>query len=258
MTSPVVLVVDPNPATIRRVEEALEGSAYLLVVARDPAEVESRLGDQELVCVLASASLPRGNGYELSRLLRDKHPATTILLMTGGFEVYNRSRAEEAGVNGHITKPFTAASLRQQMELMIGPFPPASVELSDLPVLVPVLPPDLLMPMDDPALPRSFHRVAPPPSEERIATILPRDYKANPLVSVDPDVMGPAIERAILEVLPEVVEGVIRAALGGSPAFRALVGAAVEEAVREQLPALATRVVRERIAELEAGKASGA
>ena len=252
MSSPVVLVVDPNPATIRRVEEALEGSAFRLVVAREPAEVEARVHDLELVCVLASASLPRGNGYELARHLRDRYPDAPILLMTGGFEVYNATRAQEAGVSGHIAKPFSAAALRQQMERVVGPFPPASIEPAELPVIVPHLPPDLLMPIEDLSQPRSFHRRGPPTGEERIATILPRDYRSAPLVSVDPEIVGPAMERAILEVLPEVVEGVLRAALGGSAAFRALVSAAVEEAVREQLPDLASRVVRERLAEIEA------
>ena len=99
--------------------------------------------------------------------------------------------------------------------------------------------------------PRSFHRRAPPPTEERFATIIPRDYKSHPLVSVDPDVVGPAMERAVLEVLPEVVEAVIRNAVASSPAFRDLVAVAVEEAVREMLPAIAAKAVRERIAEIE-------
>jgi hypothetical protein len=93
---------------------------------------------------------------------------------------------------------------------------------------------------------------SPPISEERLATFLPRDYQDVPLVQVDPDVVGPAVERAILEVLPEVVEAVLRHALGSSTAFRNLVSAAVDESVRETLPDIAAKVVRERLALLEA------
>ena len=68
---------------------------------------------------------------------------------------------------------------------------------------------------------RAFLRAAapePPPararfngltSQERIASILPRDYRELPLVQVDPEVVIPALERAVLEVLPEVVEAVL-------------------------------------------------
>jgi Arc/MetJ family transcription regulator len=92
----------------------------------------------------------------------------------------------------------------------------------------------------------------PPVTEERLATFLPRDYRQVPLVQVDPEVVGPAVERAILEVLPEVVEAILRHALGSSTAFRELVSASVDEAVRDALPEVATRVVRERLAQLEA------
>jgi hypothetical protein len=53
----------------------------------------------------------------------------------------------------------------------------------------------------------------PPTSSERIATFLPRDYEELPRVAVDPAVVGPAVEQAILEVLPEVVETVLRRTL---------------------------------------------
>jgi hypothetical protein len=68
---------------------------------------------------------------------------------------------------------------------------------------------------------------------------------------VDTDTVGPALERAIMEVLPEVVEAVLRNALVTSPAFRELLSVAVEEAVRAQLPAIASRVVEDRLAILE-------
>ena len=72
-----------------------------------------------------------------------------------------------------------------------------------------------------------------------------------PIVAVDGEVVGPALERAVMEVLPEVVEAVLRNAVTNSPAFRELLSVAVEEAVRTQLPAIASRVVEDRLALLE-------
>jgi hypothetical protein len=60
------------------------------------------------------------------------------------------------------------------------------------------------------------------------------------------------IERAILEMLPEVVEIVMAKAFTHSRSFRDLLEVAVDEAVREQLPGIARRVIRERLAEIEA------
>jgi hypothetical protein len=75
----------------------------------------------------------------------------------------------------------------------------------------------------------------PPTSSERIATFLPRDYESLPRVAVDPAVVGPAVEQAILEVLPEVVETVLRRTLETSGTLRDIVDAAVEEAVKKAI-----------------------
>jgi CheY-like chemotaxis protein len=256
MTEPTLLVVDPNPATVRRVEEAFADVALRVRAARDPQEAESLMDGADLAVVLASASLPRGNGYDLARALRERFPAAAILLMTGGFEVYNKARAAESGVSGHLAKPFSADAARTAVEAITGPLDEAlpEVEPLDLVESIPAPdPPPAAVPPPPPAVPEVR---APLPSQDRIATILPRDYKDVPLVAVDPDVVGPALERAVMEVLPEVVEALLRNALETSPAFRDLVSVAVEEAVRTQLPAVASRVVEDRLAALEAHAAN--
>ena len=90
----------------------------------------------------------------------------------------------------------------------------------------------------------------PPSANERIATFLPRDYDELPRVSVDPAVVVPAVEEAILQVLPEVVEAVLRRSLHSSEAFRDMLAIAVDEAVRAQLPGIARQVVGEHVDEL--------
>ena len=99
--------------------------------------------------------------------------------------------------------------------------------------------------------PRFVDGLRAPVSSERVATFLPREYQDVPIVAVDAEVVGPALERAVMEVLPEVVEAVLRNTMVTSPAFRELLSVAVEEAVRTQLPAIASRVVEDRLAVLE-------
>jgi hypothetical protein len=95
-------------------------------------------------------------------------------------------------------------------------------------------------------------------TEERFASLLPRDYAELPVVAVDPAVVTPALERAVLEVLPEVVDSLLRNALQSSPAFRELVAAAVAESVQAQLPALIERIVHARLGASEAASARAA
>ena len=237
-----VLVVDPNPLTHRRVNEALGESGLTILIARDAVEAEQKSKDKAISLVLASAVLPRGNGYDLARSVRARCPEAVVWLLTGGFEVYNPARAAEAGVTGQITKPFSAETLREQVGSSLRPSAGGrgGSDAEDLPVEIT---------LDAAEDGRAY---APPVSGERIATFLPRDYGEVPLVAVDPQVIGPALERAILEVLPEVVDVVLRRVLQSSSSFRDLVEGAVDEAVRAQVPAIAQRVVAERLAEMEA------
>lgn len=234
MAQAVVLVVDSNPLTARRVEDVLEGSAYGIAVARDASEAAALAETQEVAVVLTSISMPRGNGYELVRAIRERHPAAIGFLLTGGFEVINRTRAEGAGVHGQISRPVSIEALRASLEPVLGSL--------DGVRSVAVEPPP----------PTAAAAWRPATSGERIATFLPRDRNEAPRVSVDPAVVGPAMEAAILEVLPEVVEALLRRSLDSSTAFRALVETAVDEAVRERLPAMLNGLVQERLAEIQA------
>jgi len=254
MPQSYVLVVDPNPSTARRVEEALYGSGFGFLTARDAAEALASTEGMDLAVVLSSASLPKGNGYELARSLRERHPAAAVFLLAGGFEVYNRQRAEEAGVVGQIRKPFTPESLRASLEQALGPLGSGADPDSDDPGLEDLGNSDLEplalgAPVGGPGASRAAAR--PPSSDERVATFLPRDYQQIEPVAVDPEVVGPALERAILEILPEVVQRILRHSLVSSPEFRDLIEVAVDEAVRTQLPDIAERVVRERVRERE-------
>ncbi len=250
MAPSYALVVDPNPSIARRVEQAVAGSGLLVLAARDAVEAAAVVEGNDLSLVLSSVSLPRGNGYDLARDLRERHPAAAVFLMAGGFEVYNPQQAAQVGVQGQVRKPFTVESLRTTLEPVLGPLGAASrsaapdgLELGELSM-------DAIEPLAQPSaggVPRPGPSVL--TSEERIATFIPRDYRELTPVAVDPDVVGPAMERAILEVLPVVVQRLLRHSLQASPEFRDMVEQAVQDAVSTQLPGLVDDIVRERLRE---------
>jgi len=256
MRRPHVLVVDPNPATLQRVRAALEGSIYQVLSARDAVEAHDRSASHEIAVVLSSTGLPRGNGYDLARAMLNDHPAAKVFLLSGGFEVYNQQRADQCGVVGRISKPFSVDGLRTRLEGVLGPLlhdleDDTAEELPALDgsVMEPLLPTDEFIPSTG----EDTLGYSPPISQERIATIIPRDYEQLGAPGAATEPLNPAVEQAVLEVLPEVVEAVWRRALQSSAAFRELVEVAVDEAVRAHLPAMARRIIRERIAEIEGG-----
>ncbi len=230
-----LLVVDPSPLSARRAEEAVRGTGLVVTAAASLTEAEAAIEAEEVCVALAALSFPRGNGYDLARMVRARHPEAAVFLLSGAFEVYNQERARASGVHGRIPRPFSSDVLRRHLEDALGTLaePPA-----------PAAP--LAAPNPPPPPPRPHV----PISDERLATFLPRDYRSAAPVVVDPQVVSPVLERAILEVLPEVVEGVLSHAVHHSPAFRELLSLAVEDAVRAELARVVDEAVRERLSQL--------
>ncbi len=247
MDPKTVLVVHPNPATHRKVDEALGRTGFPVLHARGSEGMDDVLEGQQVDVVLSAITLDSTNGYDLARNLRDRFPAALIFLLAGGFEVYNGSRAESCGVDGRIGVPFTPIGLRAVLEDKLGKLP----RLPDLPTAgsgdVPTYDGAILVedadagPAGLPTL--AAPRPGPPASEERLASFLPRDHRPVKRVSVDPTVVGPALEKAVLEVLPEVVEGALRTALASSPDFRQVVADAVSEVLQARLPEITEQVL---------------
>jgi CheY-like chemotaxis protein len=262
MLPSAVLVVDPSPVTANRVRDALAGSGLELVIATDQAQADAALRRPDLGVVLVSTWFPGGEGYAFAQAVHTRHGEAVIYLLCGSSDSYDGERAHAAGVEGPIVRPFSVDTVRRHLEAVYGPLAD-----SELPAVEP-LPIDVLEDVGDvtedpPTLEAEAVRTLegeplPPVGDERLASFLPRDWRTHPPVRVDPAVVGPAIERAILEVLPEVVEIVLAKAFSSSRSFQDLLEVAVDEAVRAQLPAIARKVIRERLAEIEAaGEDSG-
>ncbi len=71
---------------------------------------------------LLDVIMPEANGYEVCERVK-RNPETSwipVLLLTGTFEPFDRKRAEAAGANGHLTKPFESQMLISKVEELIA------------------------------------------------------------------------------------------------------------------------------------------
>jgi len=87
---------------------------------------------------LVDVMMPQRNGYEVcSHIKQDPKLAwIPVLLLTGTFEPFDPRRAEQAGANGHITKPFESRALVAQVEdLLTGHPRPRSAETERMPIM---------------------------------------------------------------------------------------------------------------------------
>ena len=118
-----VLVVDDEDS-IRRLVCNLLSKKYVVIEAKEGEQAVSMAVSKKPDLILMDILMPKMDGYTACHRLKS-NPATKaipIVMLTGlGFEL-NRELAKQMGVDGYLTKPFSA----QQLLDIIGRLLPAS------------------------------------------------------------------------------------------------------------------------------------
>jgi len=110
---PLALVVDDS-ITMRRVtQRLLERNGFRVMSAKDGVEAISALQDLRPDIILLDVEMPRMDGYEFAKHVRN-NPATAtvpIVMITSRVSDKHKARAIEVGVNDYLGKPYQERQL---------------------------------------------------------------------------------------------------------------------------------------------------
>lgn len=109
-----VLLADTGALLCQQVTAMLSGPDCELIVAADGFEVLCRLPELRPDVLLLAADLPRLNGIQVCTLLRQSPDFSTlpILMLISAHSVVEQVRAQLAGADACIEKPFRSADLQ--------------------------------------------------------------------------------------------------------------------------------------------------
>jgi CheY-like chemotaxis protein len=99
-----VLVVDDEPALARALAINLRTHGWEVVLAGDGRSALEAASTHHPDVVLLDLGLPKMDGYEVARLLREEHGSRIQLVAITGYQK-NSERLEEAGFDHHVIKP---------------------------------------------------------------------------------------------------------------------------------------------------------
>jgi DNA-binding response OmpR family regulator len=127
MTSTVqrILLVDDDPDSSEPLSLLLQSKGHETRVATDGAQAISVADEFKPNCVLLDLGLPRMDGYEVARRLRDRPYGSDVVLvaLTGWAGRDIRSRAAEAGFDYHIVKPVNWDEVEKIVRRVVRPAP---------------------------------------------------------------------------------------------------------------------------------------
>jgi signal transduction histidine kinase/CheY-like chemotaxis protein len=114
-----VLVVEDNPVSRTIAVRLLEREDCEVDAAESGQEAVEACAATEYHLVLMDVNMPGMDGYEATRLIRQREPAgrrTPIVAMTASAMKGDRDRCLECGMDDYVSKPFNADRLRELLE----------------------------------------------------------------------------------------------------------------------------------------------
>jgi DNA-binding NtrC family response regulator len=101
-----ILVIEDKESMLDMLTQTLEAEGYQVVPARDGAEGIKKLADGSISLVLTDLKLPKKDGFEVLKAVKEENPLLPVIVMTAFGTIETAVRAVKQGAYDFLTKPF--------------------------------------------------------------------------------------------------------------------------------------------------------
>jgi DNA-binding response OmpR family regulator len=113
-----VLVVDDDPLLVRLLRTHLEKAGYRVLAAADGEQALEVAADELPDLVVLDLMLPKLDGYEVCRRIREFSLVPVVMLTARG-EPVDKLRGFEMGADDYLSKPFVPAELLARVRAVL-------------------------------------------------------------------------------------------------------------------------------------------
>jgi two-component system response regulator MprA len=114
-----VLVVDDEPAVRRALERALRLESYDVALAADGEEALDSLATAPADAVILDVLMPRLDGIEVVKRMRQAGDRTPILMLTARDAIDDRVKGLDVGADDYLVKPFALRELQARLRALL-------------------------------------------------------------------------------------------------------------------------------------------
>ncbi len=111
-----ILLVEDEKNTREGLKWALEGTGAEIVTAADGEQALLALGNEPFDLVISDLRMPKMDGMELLHHVREEHPDTEFIILTGHGTVEGAVQAMKQGVFDYLIKPVNIDELQMLVE----------------------------------------------------------------------------------------------------------------------------------------------
>jgi DNA-binding response OmpR family regulator len=113
-----LLVVEDEPRMLELLRRGLSEEGHTVTCASDGGEGWELARAYEFDAVVLDVMMPKMNGFELAKKLRQEKIATPVLMLTAKDSVPDVVRGLDAGADDYLTKPFTFNELLARLRAL--------------------------------------------------------------------------------------------------------------------------------------------
>jgi DNA-binding response OmpR family regulator len=114
-----IAVVEDEPAIRRGVVDVLRTCSYDVVEAGDGVKGLAEASRPDVDLVLLDLMLPKKDGFEVLRELRQLRPAVPVIVLTARGTEEDRVKGLKMGADDYVVKPFSARELLARVEAVL-------------------------------------------------------------------------------------------------------------------------------------------
>jgi two-component system OmpR family response regulator len=114
-----ILVVDDETSVRELICDALELAGYSVTAAGDGIEASTILHRESIDLLLTDVNMPRRNGYELVKGLRERGDLTPVIFLTARNEKPDISTGFKLGADDYVSKPFGLEELTLRISAIL-------------------------------------------------------------------------------------------------------------------------------------------
>ena len=121
-----ILLVEDEPGLVLTLTDRLEAEGYHVDSAIDGETAIARASAEPFDVILLDVMLPRRDGFDVCRTVRQRGVTAPILMLTARGQVVDRVVGLKLGADDYLTKPFEMAELLARIEALLRRAPQAA------------------------------------------------------------------------------------------------------------------------------------
>ena len=114
-----IMLVEDEPSLVLTLTDRLTSEGYEVESATDGERAEARLLETTFDLIILDVALPKKDGLDLCRDLRQRGVQTPILMLTARTQVTDKVVGLKLGADDYLTKPFDSLELLARIEALL-------------------------------------------------------------------------------------------------------------------------------------------